>query len=223
MRFKRRKRSERASWVVLAGVALTGAAAAYAISRLLRAGPVARRLEMGSLEKQVLQALLADEVARQQGIDIAAVGVGVIEVAGEVETGEQARHIVELIGEIPGVHAVLNRLRIRSVESRLKRNRKRSEDDESARWYGGSVGIGKRRQSFHTDPARRDDRAAILERSMQPNRDDVLTDVEEMESNGVRIGVTNSTSFSTHVAPRSPNPKTDKPGPPPPAETLPTA
>jgi hypothetical protein len=222
MRFKRRKRSEEANWALVAGMALTGAAAAYAISRLVRQGPIARRLELGGLEKQVLQTLLNDDVARNQGIDISAVGAGVIEITGAVETREQARHVVELIGEIPGVHAVLNRLQVRSVESRLKRNRKRSEGDESTRWYGGSVGIGKRRQSFNTDPARRDDRAAILERSLQPNRDDVLTDVEEMEDNGVRIGLSNSNSFSTRVAARSPNPKTDEPGFPPPAETLPS-
>jgi Zn-dependent M28 family amino/carboxypeptidase len=48
--------------------------------------------------------------------------------------------------------------------------------------------------------------------------DDVLTDVEETEGTGVRIGVTNSNNFDTHVQPRSPDRSSDMPGPPPAAD-----
>ena len=214
MRFKRRKRSETASLVLVAGAVLSGAAAVYGLSRLLRSGPVARKLDQRGLEKRVIQALLRDEVARSQAIEIAAVGSGVIEVSGSVEAGEHVRHVVELIDAVPGVHAVLNRLDVRSVESRLRQNRARNEG-QSARWYGGSVGIGKRRQSFSTDPARRDDHATLLTRSLQPNRDDVLTDVEETEGTGVRIGLSHAGPLRTDVPPSSPDNATDRPAEPP--------
>ena len=214
MRFKRKQRSETANWVLVAGVALTGAAALYAFSRLFKSAPVAGRIEKRSLEKAVIQALLEDEVARNQGIDIAAVGSGVIEVSGSINSQSDARHVVSLIDGIPGVHAVLNRLEIPSVETRLQRNSKKNAG-ESPRWYGGSVGIGKRRQGMETEPHQRDDSISIRSRALQPNLNDVLTDVEESEGTGVRIGTTNANNFDTHVQPRSPDRATDMPGPPP--------
>jgi hypothetical protein len=217
MRFKRKKRSETANWVLVAGVALTGAAAVYALSRLLKSGPVSGRLEKRGLEKNVIQALLNDEIARTQGIDIAAVGTGVIEVSGNVNSQSDARHVVSVIDAVPGVHAVLNRLEIPSVETRLQRNSKKNAG-ESPRWYGGSVGIGKRRQGMDTEPHQRDDSIALRSRALQPNRDDVLTDVEESEGTGIRIGTTNSNNFDTHVSPRSPDRSSDMPGPPPAAD-----
>lgn len=214
MRLKRRKRSEKANLVLAAGIALTGAAAVYAVSRLLRAGPVARQIDMRSLEKRVVQALLDDEISRTQPIDISAVGSGVIEVSGAVDAKAHIRHVVDLINSVPGVYAVLNRLDVNRAAGDRQPVRQRNEA-QSPRWYGGTVGIGKRRQSASTDPRRRDDHASMLSRAMQPNRDDVLTEVEEAEGTGVRIGLSTNTGLNTHVAPRSPNPKSDKPGAPP--------
>lgn len=217
MRFKRKKRSESANWVLVAGVAISGAAALYALSRILKSPPVAGRIEKRSLENAVIQALLKDEVARTQGIDIAAVGAGVIEVSGTIDSQSDARHVVSVIDGVPGVHAVLNRLEIPSIESRLQQNSKKNES-MSPRWYGGGVGIGKRRQGMENEPLRRDDSIAIRSRALQPNREDVLADVEESEGTGVRIGMTNSNNFDTHVQPRSPNRAEDIPGPPPAAD-----
>lgn len=210
MRFKRRKRPDRTRVLLVAGAAVAGVAAIYGISRLLRSGPVSSHLDRRRLEQNVVKALLNDDVAKTQGIDIASVGPGIIEVSGTVRSQQDARHVVELIDGVAGVHAVVNRLDIPSLDSRLERNRKRNEG-ERARWYGGSVGIGKRRQGFETEPNRPDDSIEIRSRALQPNRDDVLTDVEESEGTGVRIGMTNSSAFSTHVAPRSPNSATDAP------------
>jgi hypothetical protein len=214
MKFKRRKRRETAGWVLAAGVVLTGAAAAYAVSRLLRSGPVERRLDMRSLEKRVLQALLNDMHARTESIDIAAVGPGILELAGAVESSEIARHIVAVVDGVAGVHTVLNRLEIRTTEAQLKRNRSKTGGD-ATRWYGGSVGMGRRRQGIETDPTQRDDHAALKARSLVPNRDDVLQDVEDGDGRGSRIGIANSVGMHTHVAPHSPNPSDDEPGRPP--------
>jgi hypothetical protein len=166
------------------------------------------------LEKRILQALLVDPATRTQSIDIAAVGSGVVELSGIVETEQDARNVVARVDVVPGVHAVVNRIEIRAVETKLSRNRQR-HGGEGARWYGGSVGIGRRRQSFITDPPRRDDHVDLLTRSMQPNLDDTLTDVEESQGTGVRIGISNASAMTTDVAPSSPDHELDEPGVPP--------
>jgi len=214
MTLKRRKRSQTAKWVLAAGVVLTGAAAVYAFSRLLKAGPVARRRDMRSLEKRVVQALLNDDLAHRESIDIAAAGRGVIELSGAVPTELVARHVVDVVNGVAGVHAVLNRLEIRTVESRLDRNRKRSGTD-ATRWYGGSVGMGRRRQGASTDPDRRDDHVALKSRALQPNRDDTLADVEAAEGRGANIGVSRAGPFNTHNPSHSPDPSEEIPPAPP--------
>ena len=183
MGFKRKKRSESATWIMVAGVVLTGAAAAYAVSRFLKSAPVSRRLDARTLEKRVIQALLDDEGARYAAIDIATVGAGILEIAGEVETQSEARHIVELVDRVAGVHAVINRMEIRSVESRLERNRKKA-GGEATRWYGGSVGMGRRRQNPATDPLQRDDHVELLSKSLQPNRDEALSEIGKPQRTG---------------------------------------
>lgn len=218
MKFRRGK-SEAARWVLIAGAVLTGAAAAFAVTRLLKLPPIARRRELSSLEKRIVHALRDDPIAGSQAIDVAAVGAGTVELSGIVETPKDARHVVDVVDEVPGVRAVLNRLEIRAVETRLKGNQYRRDASNGTRWYGGGVGMGRRRQSFTTDPARPDDHADLLERAMQPNRDDTLTGVEEEEGTGVRIGVSRSGSFTTGVAPSSPDPRSDAPEPPPSVQT----
>lgn len=214
MTLKGRKRSHTAKWVMVAGVVLTGAAAAYVVSRLLKSGPIARRRDSRGLEKRVIQALLNDEQARSEAIDIAAAGPGVVELSGTVETESVAHRVVDLVNSVAGVHAVVNRLEIRALETRLDKNRKRS-GGEATRWYGGSVGMGRRRQAASTDPDRRDDHVALKTRALQPNRDDTLADVEAAEGTGARIGVTRAGPFTTHTAPHSPDPADDAPSPPP--------
>ena len=214
MKFGRKKRSETATWVLISGVVVTGALAAYAISRLWRSQPVTTRRERRALEKRIVKALLVDPTTQTLSIDVAGVGSGVIELSGNVETEQEARRVVERVNAVPGVHAVVNRIEIRALETKLSRNRQK-QSGEGTRWYGGSVGIGKRRQSYMTDPPRRDDHADLLARALQPNRDDTLTDVEEAEGTGVRIGISNASAMTTDVAPSSPNSAADAPGRPP--------
>lgn len=218
MKFRRGRKPETAIWVLVAGVVLTGAAA-FAVSRLLRAPSIVRRRDLRALEKRVVHALRQDSVAGGQAIDVAALGSGAVELSGMVYTHEDARRVVALVDGVEGVRAVLNRLEIRSVESRLNENRSRPRTAAATRWYGGTVGIGRRRQSYTTDPARPDDHVTLLSRALEPNRDDTLKDVEEQEGTGVRIGVSRAGSLTTDIAPPSPERSTDAPGPPPPAET----
>ena len=204
MRLKRRKRNETALWIlgVAAGVVVTAGVFA-AISRS-RQGRTALRREMRALEKRVIRALRARPSTREQSIDVEALGAGVVELSGYVDNEELAREVVELVDRVDGVHAVFNRLDVRSVEMRLRKNRTRTAGREATRWYGGSVGIGRRRQNPATDPQRRDDHTDLKVKALQPNREEVLSEVEEMEGNGVEIGISRAGPFTTDVPPGKP-------------------
>lgn len=204
MRFKRRKRNETALWILGVGAGVAVAAGIFAAVQVSKQGRLALRRDMRSLEKRVIRGLRGNAATREQAIDVEAVGAGVIELSGYVDNEQLAHEVVELVDRIPGVHAVFNRLDIRSVEARLQQNRARSTAREGTRWYGGSVGIGRRRQSPATDPARRDDHTDLKIKALQPNREDVLSEVEEMEGNGVEIGISRAGPFTTDVPPAKP-------------------
>jgi hypothetical protein len=204
MRLKRRKRNETAWWIlgVAAGVVITaGVVTAISISRK---GRTALRREMRALEKRVIRALRGKSSTRDQSVDVEALGAGVVELSGYVDTEEHAREVVELVDRVPGVHAVFNRLDVRSVETRLQKNRSRASSREGTRWYGGSVGIGRRRQNPATDPQRRDDHTDLKLKALQPNREEVLSEVEEMEGTGVQIGISRAGPFTTDLPPAKP-------------------
>lgn len=204
MRLKRRKRNQTALWVLGVGAGLAVAAGIITAIQVNRQGRLALRREMRGLEKRVIRALRSGRSTRDQAVEVAAVGAGVVELSGYVDTEELAREVVEMVDNVPGVHAVFNRMDVRSVEARLRDNRTRGSGTEGTRWYGGSVGIGRRRQSPATDPARRDDHAELQLKALQPNRDDVLSEVEEMEGTGVEIGISRAGPFTTDVPPAKP-------------------
>jgi hypothetical protein len=204
MSLKRRKRNQTALWILGVGAGVAVAAGILTFVQLNKQGHAALSREMRGLEKRVIRGLRARRSTRDQPIDVEAVGAGVVELSGYVETEELAREVVELVDAIPGVHAVFNRLAVRAVEARLQQNRTRSTEREGTRWYGGSVGIGRRRQSAATDPARRDDHADLKLKALMPNRDDVLSEVEEMEGTGVEIGISRAGPFTTDVPPAKP-------------------
>lgn len=204
MRLKRRKRNDTALWIlgIGAGVAITAGIIAM-ISRGRR-GRMALRREMRTLEKRVIRALREQRSTRNQPIDVQALGAGVVELSGYVENEDVAREVITLVDGVPGVHSVFNRLDVRSVEMRLRKNRTRRSGRSGTRWYGGSVGIGRRRQSPATDPGRRDDHTDLKIKALQPNREDVLSEVEEMEGSGVEIGISRAGPFTTDVPPNKP-------------------
>ena len=202
---KRQKRKETALWILGVGAGVAVVAGVWATMKMNQQGQLALRREIGSLEKRVVKSLRQSRTLRDQAIDVVAVGAGVVELSGSVDTSELGREAVELIDGIPGVHAVFNRMNVRSVEARLQRNQSKHGGQDATRWYGGSVGIGRRRQSPTTDPARRDDHAELLKKSLLPNREDVLSEVEEMEGTGVQIGLSQAGPFTTDDPPARPN------------------
>lgn len=123
------------------------------------------------LEDDVIDALLADEVLSSRGIDIGALGEGVIELSGSVESEDEAELAVSVAESVPGVEQVINRM---DVEAALS-----AGGDGGAEWTGRVSGMGRRRQGRDTDPARSDDSRHLREVSLEH------ADRREFEEEGI--------------------------------------
>jgi len=114
------------------------------------------------LEERVLDAFRNDPILAERAVDIGGIGDATIELAGWVNSDEEAEHAVTIARGVPGVDTVVNRLAIGEEEERLEDHARHfAEGDESfteARWEGRTVGTGRRRQGTsdeidrHADP-----------------------------------------------------------------------
>ena len=108
-----------------------------------------------SLEENVLEAYMNDPILSERAVDIGEIGEGIIELAGWVETEEEAEHAVTLARGVVGVDTVVNRLNVGEEEEQLEENFERysSGDDalNEAKWEGQQVGTGARRQGNSTE------------------------------------------------------------------------
>ena len=62
------------------------------------------------LEEQVLEAFRGDPVLRERAIDIGAVGEGVIELSGWVDSDDESEHAETTARHVAGVESVVNRI-----------------------------------------------------------------------------------------------------------------
>lgn len=156
--------------LVGAGVGLTAAA----IVLWRRRRPTEERLRAGrlkELEERALMLLREDASLAEQPIDVAAVADGIIELSGAVEADPDADRAVEVVQRVPGVHTVLNRLDLIRERAHLAENQRRGvRGAGETHWYGGRVGMGRRRQSERTDPGRPSDRVPMVERALGTDR-----------------------------------------------------
>lgn len=114
------------------------------------------------LEGRVLEAYRNDPILSERAVDIGSIGDGIIELAGWVDTEEEAEHAVTLARGVPGVDTVVNRLSIGSEEELYADNARRAAAGEAAyterHWESNIVGTGRRRQGTsdeidrHADP-----------------------------------------------------------------------
>lgn len=113
------------------------------------------------LEERVLEAFRNDPILAERPIDIGGVGDTGIELAGWVDTDEEADHAVTLARGVPGVQTVVNRLMVGEEEQEIDdAARKFAADDAALRqahWEGQQVGTGRRRQGTSTEPDRHAD------------------------------------------------------------------
>jgi|SRR5689334_4598074 len=150
-----------------------------------------------SLEERVLEAFRNDPILSERAIDIGSIGDGIIELAGWVESDEEAEHAVTLARGVPDVDTVVNRISIGDEERRLREaSRRVKEGDPSlteARWEGRTVGTGRRRQGTSQEPDRHadpkvdlEDRWMSKEAEMRNAADDTEGLAERRRSSGKR-------------------------------------
>jgi hypothetical protein len=120
-----------------------------------------------SLEERVLEAFRNDPILSERAIDIGSIGDGIIELAGWVESEEEAEHAVTIARGVPDVDTVVNRMSIGDEEQRIREARRRVREGDpaltEARWEGRTVGTGRRRQGTSEDPDRHADPKVHLE------------------------------------------------------------
>jgi hypothetical protein len=119
------------------------------------------------LEDRVLEAFRNDPILCERAVDIGSLGPGIIELAGWVESEEEAQHAVTLAGGVPDVDTVVNRIAVGAREEQLEEAARRVEEGDpaltEARWEGVRVGTGRRRQGTSDEPDRHADPAVPLE------------------------------------------------------------
>ena len=117
--------------------------------------------DMG-LEERVLEAYRNDPILCERAVDIGSIGEGIIELAGWVDTDDEAEHAVTIARGVPGVDTVVNRLAIGSEEEQYADTIRRAQAGDEAfnerHWESNIVGTGRRRQGTsdeidrHADP-----------------------------------------------------------------------
>lgn len=121
------------------------------------------------LEGRVLEAFRNDPILSERAVDIGAIGDGIIELAGWVDTEDESQHAVTLARGVPDVVTVVNRLTVGSEEERYEDAARRVAEGDPAltesHWEGRTVGTGRRRQGRSDEPDRHEDpRVELAER-----------------------------------------------------------
>lgn len=137
------------------------------------------------LEERVLEAFNNDPILAERAIDIGAVGMGVIELAGWVDSEDEAEHAMTVARGIVGVTTVVNRLMVDDEEQQIGENARRFAEGDpalsSARWEGQQVGTGKRRQGTSEEADRHADPKPALEERWLSEREAVRNAAEDVD------------------------------------------
>lgn len=141
--------------------------------------------DMPLLEERVLEAFNNDPILAERAVDIGAMGTGTIELAGWVETNDEAEHAMTLARGVPGVDTVVNRLMISDEERELGDTLRRREAGDPALsesgWEGQQVGIGKRRQGSSDEADRHADPKPVLEERWLSEREAIRNAAEDLD------------------------------------------
>ena len=137
------------------------------------------------LEERVLEAFRNDPILSERAIDIGAIGEDSIELAGWVNTEEEAEHAVTVARGTPGVVTVVNRIAIGEEEERIRDHSARfaagDDDHTEARWESNIVGTGRRRQGTSDEVDRHADPRVPLEERWTSKQADLKEAADETE------------------------------------------
>jgi hypothetical protein len=143
---------------------------------------------LDELEERVLSAFLADQILGERAVDIAALGSGVVELTGTVNTDEEAAYAVRTALALPGVLTVVNRLATldtgQAVGADLRGDEIPGEVAVHAIPEGRVVGMGRRRQGTQTDPDQPDDSGKLREKALDAADRDSWEDEGFLASSG---------------------------------------
>jgi len=138
-----------------------------------------------SLEERVLEAFRNDPILSERAVDIGSIGDGIIELAGWVETEEEAEHAVTIARGVPDVDTVVNRISIGDEEERLRDAARRVKEGDpaltEAHGEGRTVGTGRRRQGTSQDADRHADPKVPLEDRWMSKEVELRNAAEETE------------------------------------------
>lgn len=119
------------------------------------------------LEERVLRAFRRDAILSERAIDIGAIGEGIIELSGWVETREESELAMSVTRTVPGIVTVVSRLFIGADEQNPSDLDEDDLDDGApipgGVWEGQRVGTGRRRQGNSGEMDRHADPKPILE------------------------------------------------------------
>ena len=155
-----------------------------------------------TLEERVLEAYMNDPILSERAVDIGEIGTGIIELAGWVETDEEADHAVTVARGVPDVDTVVNRLTVGVEEDVLEENFDRFAEGDSAQagWEGQQVGTGKRRQGSSKD----------IDRHADPRTD--MSDKWLSENEAMKLAADDTEGLAERRAKAKKSPKGDRTG-----------
>ncbi|MEP6692020.1 MAG: BON domain-containing protein [Gemmatimonadaceae bacterium] len=138
-----------------------------------------------ALEESVLAAFRDDAVLAERAIDIGAVGEGIIELSGRVDTEEESEHAIAIARAVENVTTVVNRLTVGDEEELIEENVRRFENGDEAmreaQWEGNRVGTGKRRQGSSAELDRHASPKPELEDKWMGENDAIKNAAEETD------------------------------------------
>jgi hypothetical protein len=138
------------------------------------------------LEERVLEAFNNDPILAERAIDIGTLGSGIIELAGWVDSDDEAEHAMTIARGVPGVGTVVNRLLVDDEEHQLGENVRRLKDGDAAlnetRWEGQQVGTGRRRQGTSAEADRHADPKPVLEDRWLSEREAVRNAADDLDA-----------------------------------------
>jgi hypothetical protein len=142
------------------------------------------------LEERVLEAYRNDPILCERAVDIGSIGEGIIELAGWVDTEDEAEHAVTIARGVPGVDTVVNRLAIGSEEEQYADTmRARAAGDPAfseRHWEGNTIGTGRRRQGTSDEVDRHSDPKVDLENRWSGKDEAIRHAAEDAEGTAER-------------------------------------
>lgn len=143
-----------------------------------------------TLEERVLEAYMNDPILSERAVDIGEIGEGIVELAGWVETEDEADHAITVARGVPGVETVVNRLNVGEEEEILEENYERFANGDpalnEARWEGQQVGTGRRRQGSSADIDRHADPRTEMSDKWLSEREAMKNAAEDTEGTAER-------------------------------------